>query len=727
MAYTTHSNSSPENNTSYINTGLVSLVPNNPYHPSATTINWPSNYDLFVNKTNDQQVSVSVSDETHAVSEITADSGLYLNHKPRRGTTITTTDGVIDTGLTDYNHGVIYFSTLPTAEVTLTYLADPDKYYGEYLTQIQDVLHEMQIWAGAGSTVNEGVRSAEILVKTDNSKIQNKLPNRIHVQGLQTGISFQSAAGNTTGVNVNVGNSYDTVSFNVQEFNLFRGTLNDGSTGDPVTAIITDHSGDTVFINGLVSLSPTGITRATGISYAAITGALFTTDSGRDGGNNDALRVFGDTFIAGDLFTMGNHVVQNVTTTSSFNVFTDNISVKGDSFLGDASTDTVYIGGPTVATGKITAKDHIEIDKSISFTNNGGANVSTVDGLDASYIANRHTYIRPAGPDWCGDSINICSFGTTAGAGNFSPGYEGSTTHASAAGDILIDTSATTSYALTGIEYYTGRFSDGNWLADIRSGPDVGQKIPVVKWDWTNSGWELSRSLSTVPNSGVSYRIYNPHYNLPDFASAAGMTISISASATNPIVANVRGIAKVCSNNTSIALENVTGRHYLFMSNTPTDPPFNSLESAPEWYSKTHGIPSDQSIIVGHVDVTGATPAVNASSLVLYQESDKYDSTWIKVSDLGTLLAHPASGPSNHYDFYHNLGGEYRVHDVHFTILGANTLNDGPDTNTGVKVLSPNDQHNGNFHIDGFTDTKFQMHVNNPAGINWIRVIAEIR
>ncbi len=732
MAYTTHSNSSPENNTSYINTGFVSLVPNNPYHPSATTISWPSNYDLFVNKTNDQQVSVSVSDETHAVSEITADSGLYLNHKPRRGTTITAGAGaVIDSGLTDYNHGVIYFSTLPTTEFTLTYLADPDKYYGEYLTQIQDVLHELEIWAGAGNTLNEGVRSADILVKNRNIKIDNKLPNRIHVQGLTEDISFQSSGSDTAGHTINFGNSYDVVNVNAKEFNVFRGTLNDGNTGDPITVTLSDHSGDTVNMSGLVNMSPTGITRATGISYAAITGALFTTDSGRDGGANDALRVFGDAFIAGDLFTMGNHVVQNVTTTSSFNVFTDNMLVKGDSFLGDASTDNVYIAGPTTATGKITAKNNLEVAKSITL-NNANNIVSTVDGLDASYIANRHMYMRPAGPDWCGDSINICSFGVTAGTGNLVGGHEGTTTHAAVAGKNLIDTGATGAYALTGIEYYTGRFSDGNWIADIRSGPDVGQKVPLVKWDPTITGWELSRSLSTVQNSGVSYRIYNPHYNLPDFVSTAGMTLNISASASNPIVADVRGIVKVCNFNTSVSLENQTGRHYLFISNENADAgtfntPVGSLESSPTWYTEMHGVPSDKSIIVGHVDATGTTPELDSGSLVIYQESDKYDSTWIKVSDLGTLLAHPASGPSNHYDFYHNLGGEYRVHDVHFTILGANTLNDGPDTNTGVKVLSPNDQHNGNFHIDGFTDRKFEMHVNNPAGIDWIRVIAEIR
>ena len=732
MAYTTHSNSSPENNTSYINTGLVSLVPNNPYSPNATTINWPANYDLFVNKTNDQQVSVNVSDEAHAVSEITADSGLYLNHKPRRGTTIDTTDGVIDSGLIDYNHGVIYFSTLPTVEVNLTYLADPDKYYGEYLTQIQDVLHKIEIWAGAGSSINEGVRTAEVLINSTNAKVDSKLPHNIHIADLGKDITFQSDAADTTGNTINLGNSYDIVTVNAQQFNVFRGTFNDGNTGDPVVATITDHSGDTVNMRGLVNLSPTGITRATGITFAAITGALFTTDSGRDGGANDALRVFGDTFIAGDLFTMGNHVVQNVTTTSSFNVFTDNMLVKGDSFLGDASTDNVYIAGPTTATGKITAKNNLEVAKSITL-NNADNIVSTVDGLDASYVANRHIYMRPAGPGWCGDSVNICSFGTTAGTGDLVAGYEGATTHAAVAGKNLIDTGATGAYALTGIEYYTGRFSDGNWIADIRSGPDIGQKVPLVKWDPTITGWELSRSLSTVQNSGVSYRIYNPHYNLPDFVSTAGMTLNISASASNPIIADVKGIVKVCNFNTSVSLENETGKHYLFMSNENADAgtfniPVGSLESSPTWYTEKHGVPSDKSIIVGHVDATGTTPELDANSLVIYQESDKYDSTWLKVSDLtaGNLTAHPAGVAANHVVFYHNLGGEYRVHDVHFTILGADTLGDGPNVAGGAHVFSPNDSNNQNFHIDGFTDTQFEMHVNSP-GVDWIRVIAEIR
>ena len=735
MAYITHSDSSPENNTSYINTGLVSLVPNNPYHPNATNINWPSNYDLFVNKTNDQQVSVSVSDETHAVAEITADSGLYLNHRPRRGTTIDynsgAAGGAIDTGKTDYNHGMVYFSTLPTAEVTFTYLADPDKYYGEYLTQVQDVLHKLEIWAGAGNTLNEGVRSADILVKNRNIKIDSKLPNRIHVQGLTEDINFQSSGvlSNT----ITLGNSYDTVAVNAKNFNVFRGTFNDGSTGDPITSTITDHSGDTVYLNGMVSLSPTGITRAAGLTPADVTGLVFhpNTDpaTGRFTGELDALRVYGNAIILGNLHTLGTHTVVNSTTTVDYSLFQEGIKINGNSHLGDATADNVYVSGPITVTGKITAKDNIEVTKSISLNNNNSNSISTVDGLDPSYIANRHTYMRPAGPDWCGDSINICSFGITAGTGNVTGGYEGATTHAAVSNSYLVDTGATGAYALTGIEYYTGRFSDGNWIADIRSGPDIGEKIPVVKWDPVITGWQLSRDLSAIQNSGVSYRVYNPHYNLPDFVSASAMTLTISASTTNSIVANVKGIVKVCNENKALALENETGRHYLFMSNENADlATLDSLESNPIWYTKMHGVPSDKSIIVGHVDATGLTPNINSDSLVIYQQSDKYDSTWLKVSDLAAnnLPAHPEGLNTNHNVFYHNLGGEYRWHDVNFTILGATTAADGPNIDSGVRVFSPSDAHNQNFHIDAFNDRQFEMHVNNP-GVDWIRVIAEIR
>lgn len=722
MAYITHSDSSPENNTSYINTGLVGLVPNNPYHPSATTISWPSNYDLFVNKTNDQQVSVSVSDETHAVSEITADSGLYLNHKPRRGTTIAYNSGVaggaVDTGLTDYNHGVIYFSTLPTAEIVLTYLADPDKYYGEYLTQIQDVLHKLEIWAGAGGTINEGVRTTEILINSTNGKVDSKLPHNIHIADLGKDITFQSDVGDTAGNTINFGNSYDVVTVNAKEFNVFRGTFNDGNAGDPITVTLSDHSGDTVNMSGLVNLSPSGISRNASFSAASVeSGLLSGTD--RNSGLSDALRVYGNTYIAGDLFTLGDHTVMNTTITSETNLFQQNIQVNGDSNLGNATTDNLYVSGPATFTGKITAKDNIEVTKSISFTDNGGTAVSTVDGLDASYIANRHMYMRPGGAEWCGDSVNICSIGTTVGTGSTIGGYAGNTTHAAAASNKLIDTGVTGQDLFTGTFYYAGRFDDGTWIAEIASGPDIGAKVPVAKWDSTITGWVLSRDLSTNQNSGITYNIYNKYFCEPDFVSAAGSNFTISASSTDLVVADIKGIVKVQNaTDNSISFDTTTaGKKYLFASNENSDAPLNSLESNPVWYTKDHNVPSDKAILIAEVNIVGGS--LEANSLRAYRPASKFDTTWFKPGDLPAEF----SGSANHKKFFHNIGGNYRLGDIRFTVLDGGSGTEPDLDNIAYKHV--NDTSGSSYHVQAFNNLSFEMHLQSVS--NWTRIIVEVR
>lgn len=717
MAYTTHSDSSPENNTSYINQALVNLVPNNPYHPNATTINWPSNYDLFVNKTNDQQVSVNVSDETHEVSEITADSGVYLNHKPRRGTSITATAGaVINSGVIDYNHGIVYFNTLPTSEFTVSYLADPDKYYGEYLTQIQDVLHKLEIWAGAGSVMNEGVRTAEVLINSTNSKVDSKLPHNIHIADLGKDITFQSDGSDTGGNTINFGNSYDIVDVNAKEFRVFRGTFDDGNNADPIRVTISDHTGDVVFMNGLVNLSPTGTTRATGITDAAVSGALFSSESGRDGGANDALRVFGDVFIAGDLYTMGDHNVQNVTVTSSFNVFTDNLRVKGDSYLGDASTDNVYISGPATVTGKLTAKDNIEVSKSILFTNSGA--VSTVDGLDASYIANRHTYMRPGGPEWCGDSVNMCSIGITIGTGVVAAGYIGSTTLASASTNQLIDTGVTGADIYTNSLYYSGRFNDGTWTAEITSGPDVGVKVPIVKWDETITGWVLSRALSTNQNSGVSYTVYSKYLCNPDFVTAAGTNFSIAASTTSPVVADIKGVVKLCNTNTSISFDNsAIGKRYLFASNEDAGV---DLESGPVWYTADHNVPSDRSILVAELNLTGAEVKIDPDTVITYRPSSKFDTAWFTPDGLAAEF----DIGGDYYRFYHNIGGQYRLGDIRFTVLDAGSAAQ-PNLDS-VIYRHTNDSSSSNYYVRNFTPTSFEIRLQG-LGNTWKRIIAEVR
>ena len=709
MAYTTHSDSSPDKNTSFINTSLNRLVQNNPYHPTAPNILWPTYYDVFVNKTDDQQVSVSVSDEKHLTGDIDVsnNNALYMNHKPRLGSTVESTFGTLDTGLTDYNHGIVYFSALPASDFTLTYLADPDKYYGEYISQMQDVLHKLEIWAGAGSGPNEGVRSAEILVKSTNNKIESKLPNRIHVQGLEKDITFGSLG--TTSNKITLGNSEDIVRINAKEFQVYRGTFDDGNTDDPITGTITDHTGDVLNMIGLVSMSPTGTTRATGITDAAVTTAMFTTESGRDEGLNDALRVFGDVFVAGDVYTMGDHVVANITTTSSLNVFEDNMLVRGHSYLGNATDDQVYIAGDLVVSGRIdqvgsTTEHDVTVNRDIILSNHiGNPQPSLVDGLDPSYIANRHKYMRPAGPDWCGDTVNICSIGQTAEDGTLIGGAASTATQDSVTGDLVIDTSMSINEIITGDLYYANRFNDGTWIFDIRSGPSAGEKIPIAAYNSTDTGWQLSRALSSLPASGMSYRIYNPYFCNPDFVTLNTNDFDITASATTPVVANVRGIVKSNTNSNSASVNpSVAGTKYLSLANENSVASVG-LESDGVWYGSDYGVPSDQSILVAEAEHDGST----FNQLITYRPAGKYDSTWRWITGTSVTLNH-------------NLGGDFRAQDYKITIHSAGTASAAPSA-----IIVPHGiAGSGDWSVSSIT--RKTITVVTPAADTWVRIKIEV-
>lgn len=709
MAYTTHSDSSPDKNTSYINTSLNRLVQNNPYHPAAPNILWPTYYDVFVNKTDDQQVSVSVSDEKHLTGsiDVSNSNALYMNHKPRLGSTVIATDetAVIDTGLTDYNHGIIYFSTLPTGSFTLTYLADPDKYYGEYLSQMQDVLHKLEIWAGAGSTKNEGVRSAEVLVKSTNAKIDSKLPKRIHVQGLAEDISFKSLDGQP-GHTITLGNSNDVVEINASEFKVYCGTFGD-SVLDPITGTITDHTGDVLNMIGLVSMSPTGTTRASGLSDASVTGLVFNpnvdADTGRFSGNFDALRVYGNAVVLGNLHTLGTHTVVNAETTMNISVFQEGLSVNGDSWFGDATDDKVYVAGDLIVSGKIdqignTTEDDVTINRDLILGNHNGTTPSLVDGLDPSYIANRHKYMRPAGPDWCGDTVNICSIGQMAEDGTLTGGAASTATQDSTTGDLVVDTSMSINEIITGDLYYANRFNDGTWIFDIRSGPSAGEKIPIAAYNSTDTGWQLSRTLSSLPASGMSYRIYNPYFCNPDFVTLNGNDFDITASTTNPVVADVRGIVKSNVNADTASVNSAdSGTKYLSLANE-NSVASAGLESDGVWYGSDYGVPSDQSILVAEAEHNGGS---TFDQLTTYRPAGKYDSTWRKFASTTPTI-------------YHNLGGDFRAQDYKVTIHTAGTSAAGPGAVTQITTgaISPIDRKTAVIEV--------------PSTDTWVRIKIEV-
>lgn len=722
MAYTSDSAHSPKVNSGDIDTGLISRVKNNPFHPTATAIGWPNTYDAFVTKTDDQQSSVSVTDETHIVAEVDTGSSnaLYLEHRPKLGTTFTIlgdTAATIDTGATDYTHGVIYFNAMPTGDFTVQYLADPDKYYGEYLTQIQDSIHEIQNLLGAGGAINEGAKNAEYWLDSVTGNIAARLGNAVQIRSINRDIAIKSASTDTTGHDITLGNSQDNVKINAATFDVYRGT----TPGTNITVNLTDETGDDVFMAGLVHVSPTGVTRNPAFNAAAVATGL--TDATRDSGLYDAMRIYGNLYVAGRATFLGPVDYQSGTITSQMTVVNDDFTVNGDTFLGDSSVDSTYIAGDLTISGGLTqvgaGGEDATFNRNIVLGNTAG--ISTVDGLDPSYIAFAQQHMRPSSPDWQGDCINQARMKITVEDDVETGGYESTTTDASYSADVLVDSGATGSSlfntAIGGSGFhYGGRYDDGTWFAHILSGPDEGSIVRVASFNTGNDTWVLSRALSTSQAAGVSYRIQNPYFCNTDFLSATPTSITIVAATTYPVLGNVHGyIKKRTSNYANIAIS-TDDTHYVYMN---LDPSTGMLEGPAEFNSNTYGIPSDQSILVG--EVTRAGSAITDTTC--YRPNLKYDSTWryISTSPSGTELTSAADNT-----FYHNLGGNFRKWDYNIKVYFAPNVGGAPDLTT-VNALTP-DNITGSaesFSVTNLTDTTLALRLPSPGGY-WVRVVATV-
>jgi hypothetical protein len=640
MTYVTDSTKSPAVNTGDITPGLVQRVANNAYHPNATVVNYPTKYDSLINKTNDQQTSVNVTDELHNSGAIdTSNSNrLFLQHRPRLGTSITFPGenvGVINTGLTDYNNGVIYWSTMPTGDpITVQYLADPDRYFGEYLNSIQDVVHQLQLLVGAGSAVNEGLKNAEFWVDSTTSAFADRAPNRIHVRNLEKDITLASDAGDLTGHTITIGNVADNV-------------------------ILGDDTGSFAQTKGILHCDLTGQSRDPLISDASVTSA--------DTGLYDVLKCYGNVLIAGNLKVLGTETVVQTQFTSQVAIVQEDFAVRGHTYLGNNAGDAVIIAGDVTITGQVTqgttGSKNLRIGNNLVMMNSG-TNSGTVDGLDASYIANVHKYYRPGGPNWGQDCVNFGRMGTTIDTGSVArAGYSGTTTSAASNADELIDTGILGDF--TGLAsadngfYYDSRCSDGTWFIRITSGggAERGKVIRVDSVDTGNNLIKLSRALDTAAGSGVTYSLFNPYFcDGTWLTTTAPSTVNINASAGDPYVANSNGIVKVASANTALAGASSNAQYYLYM-NLDGD----ADENTPQFHFNTgSGAPSDESTLIGEVEKSSSTfhPIVN------YRPDLKFDSTW-RYGGGGTYQV------ATTHTFIHNIGGTFRLSDLKIVIMNG--------------------------------------------------------
>jgi hypothetical protein len=679
MTYRTISDYAPSNLTG-VTSAYIQRIPRNPYHPLATTVQYPSQYDELVNFIDEQMTPALVEDEDFSVSDIlTGDWSLYLNHKPRYQTAINVSSGTL--GLKDYEHGIVYFQTLPTGDFTVQYLAEPDKYYAEYLQVIQDILHKVQWLLGAGPTLNEGIKNAEIFLDSLPAGLQARLPNAIHIRAIDRDVEIRSSTDtsspNGTSHRITLGNGSDEVFVDASRLVVHRSILS-GPNPTYTNIRLGDETGDFCSIAG--GLDVTGRTvigtrdtsANTGVPDSAVTGFQATGEPYT--GNSLRLAVHGDVVVYGDLHLLGQQITYNVTRNIQVNVFEENLEVgndllvQGHTRLGVSTTQETVVSGDLDVTGELrvlgAGGKAVQLDTSIVF-NDGGLKgpyqQNLVDGLDPSYME----MIRP---------LSRAAY-KTHHHNDALPSflYQGTTT-TSSDNDQLVDTATS---SLTGLypsgTYYPSKFDDGDFYAVVSN-----QRIPVKVFNPSTKTWTLARAVDGLSSmaSGTSYQIYQRRGRGDFIQAGVGLSVTIRGTTTFPFVGNAAGTIKKRTTDYSLSVP-ASSTVYIFMS---TLVGVNGIDQdAPTFFYKTSDIEDDRSVLIGKVVTNGSAP----TSIICYDVNAEYDTLWVKFDSSATGNTQAAGSD---YTITPYLGNVKRRMDAKVAGLIAPNTGDQPDLTNMAQI-----------------------------------------
>jgi len=726
MAYDTFSSKAPVNLVG-ITQSLVKVIQHNPRHPLTAQSNFPDEYPQFVSPTNDQMSSVLVEDEVHPLVDVdTGNSNrCFLYHQPTFGATIVTSDGVINTAMTDYEHGIIYFSTMPVGEFTLQYQANPNKYYGEYLQAVQDVVHSIAWLLGAGQTLNEGMRNAEVFVDSLPADLAARLPHAIRINGLDRNLEIRSSTdpGDPSGTKhtITFGNGEDTVAVDAEHFLVRRSTVSEtlgmrfgDETGDfGQFAGGLDVTGE--LIVGIRHQSRNSLIDPSAVTSFENTGFPYT-------GETLIAAFHGDVAIHGDLYVLGQTVVIDVQRNVQVNVYEDSLEVGNDlAVLGNVrfgvSTDQrAYFSGDVDITGGLKVLGAggapVIIDGKVIFTNGsekGPFEQGTIDGLDPSYIECIRKYIRPSSKH-----ANIIE-------GMRAPLFEGTVSYVTGL-DLIADTGAPGSLVTqfpTGT-YYADKFNDGDFVLVVKSGDQSGTRIPVKNYDDTTKQWSLTRELDGAYNIGDEFAVYHEMNSLPAFVVAGvGLSVTVKASSVWPLLGWQDGVIKKRGSDYEVSGLPASSTVYIFMT---VEPGVNGIdEDEPTFfYSDTSDVESDKSILIAKATTDGSS----VTAVTCYSINAAYDTLWTKFETTGSGTSHSIGADwtidarlANKKRWWRHLG-QAEVY------VCADTGANAPDL-TSVKKL---DMHTSGFYVKTIGESSLVL-VTPIAGFiglsspYWVRVV----
>jgi hypothetical protein len=412
MTYITYSEYSPESGG--VSPSLYKNIPGNPVHPTSEASFFPSYYNQFANKTNiNYSQYIAITDELHKVSEVFATPAssypgyMYVNHRILRNSSVTVTNGIVATGAIDYDNGIIYFSTNPVTDFTITYIASPDAYFGDHINAVQNAIMTLERTVGGPTG---GLRNAVFWLHSGDSN----LPNAINMSAIPANTTTYIKSGPGISNTVTIGNGGDKLNLDIKELRI--------TNTDPSFAIsgrIGDSKEDKFFLNGLLHIEPTGGLISTDIG----TGVVFAVGNPLQSMNTGFLkpslvpgpyplpietgivgRFFGDIQVIGNVYVSGGtvSVTTNNTAVNSFTnqvVMSSGLYVSGNSILGaNTTTTTTANGSLTVgrwAHIKGLGSDVSRIDTAIDVRNAGNIN----NGLGGPYSDSQVSRGTEAWPD----------------------------------------------------------------------------------------------------------------------------------------------------------------------------------------------------------------------------------------------------------------------------------------------------------------------------------------
>jgi cytoskeletal protein CcmA (bactofilin family) len=692
----------------------TTVVSSNPYTTRGRTIGYPNNLDLFVRHISDTDGSQSVQ-ELRKVADLVG-SRLYLHHRPLLNTdgtvtTITVSNGVLDTTYTNGSQGYVVFSTLPTVDFTVSYVAVPDCDVSWAINTLQDSVMEIEgVLGHSNSPSYPGIRNLKIGIFDSplDAVASGVLQNSVALPHLNQNIVIGSSNDPTlqllrgTAHSIQLGRETDNVIIDATGFTIMQ------SNGTKVNKIVLgSKTGDTISYKG--TMSGAGPLIVGGPEWPLYSGVVFSTALTGSFYSGSMLRVHGDASFMGNVKAYGNITVVNSTGTTS--TVMGDWTVRDELFVDGQS----HLAG-TVNTNTIIASQNLYLKQDLIAQNvngQGGNGQTLIDGLDCSEVAwsystaikSRHgnsvisaplhtgavapkkvTY-RPwmsIGPSrLVGDVFSITGQLNAAAS---SSGVHPHILQLLLNEEIVSGQHTGTMGGPNGV-WSKGMMDPGAMWVRMLDGQAAGFNAPIYGHTVEGTtGTAINRlnvfipeSISAPPQTNNKYILYNPlsaQYNTVSAVGGATPTFSINASESEPLALSFEDSIRVLkSNSASISMKTaleysvsglggspVTGIAYIFADSTNTDP-----ESTPVFRARATPIRMKGQTAVGEVVAAydGATWSILES--ISYRPNGIYDSNWIPIYGQYTGLVSGRATPG----FSSSSADTMKVYFHHY--LGADT------------------------------------------------------